>query len=214
MKLTAATAALVAGLAVNTGVTVVTAAFTVPSTRVNNNEDDLDLTTAATTTTATTTPLCESIVNLFRRVLPSSFSSTAWWLSVHTLGLCDMMLLEVDGSHFSVTIANTHCHNHTHLEFGLWACSDIIFETHDDDFVMFCVNQWEQLHKKHVCPLKGGMCGDTPLFVIDSKFMLARICALLTTASGFTCMMILWTAVVRDESSHVCQASTELHTAM
>mmetsp|Transcript_22183 Transcript_22183/g.34131 ORF Transcript_22183/g.34131 Transcript_22183/m.34131 type:complete len:596 (+) Transcript_22183:33-1820(+) len=176
-----------------------------PQRRMNrtlhSSDDDIlleDNTTATTATDTTATPLCESIVNLFRRVLPSSFSSTAWWLSVHTLGLCDMILLEVDGSDFSVTIADTHRHDHTYLKFGLWAYSDVTFETYDDDFVMFYVNQWEQLHQKCIYPLKGGMYGDTPLFVMDTKFVLARICALLTTASGFICMMILWAAVVRE----------------
>lgn len=133
-------------------------------------------------------------INLFRRVLPSMFVSTAFWLSVHTLGLCDMVMLKVTATPKTVGEVEIF------VKFGLWAYSDVKTETSSDGFVYNYVNEaltFTHMHKKCIYPLTGNY-GSSPFFFIDAPFRIARASAGLAVACGFLCMVVLWVGVARE----------------
>lgn len=151
------------------------------------------------------------------RFLPSFLVLKAFWLSLLTLGLCDLaqiatvMVAENDGA--PLTNKTSEEGNYgvgtKVMKFGLWGGgfssnlpdSDDKLGGDDDEFAYIENEVEDEMEKITVCQFRLAN-SDGPGFVfLDAFFRSARAFGIITVAVGFLSMIVLWTSACKGSSS-------------
>lgn len=156
-------------------------------------------------------------LNSVWRFLPSFLVLKAFWLSLLTLGLCDLaqiatvMVAENDGTPATNTTSEEgkDAAETKVMKFGLWGGgflsnlpdSDDNPGRDDDEFAYIENEVQDEVEKITVCQFRLANSDGPGFIFLDAFFRSARAFGIITVAVGFLSMIVLWTSAWKGSSS-------------